>query len=351
MNITFFIGNGFDINLGYATKYSDFYPYYFDYMKKNHSDDLLYKEIKKDKENWSDLEMGLGDFHKNIYDGDDAAFIECKNRMDSVLSSYLQAEAKRNVVFTGDAAQEFQNRIVHIDQFLPESDALEYRRATESVADTIHYCFISFNYTHSLDEIIQYTRKNVKQFATHRGGGSIYTDDIVDPIHIHGRTSGEMILGVNDVTQMSKDENVSDELRLAMVKPEINDSLGNRNNAKVQKFIDESKYIVVYGMSLGLTDLKWWKSIFEWLKKDLSRKLVIFHRSKEGTVPSGGETAQRKYNERKKFFAKVGANQEEFEKHRRQVIVQINSPVFDFKKIQAEKKGKVSNGEQEDASV
>ena len=34
MNVTFFIGNGFDINIGLKTKYSDFYPYFKKMPKK-----------------------------------------------------------------------------------------------------------------------------------------------------------------------------------------------------------------------------------------------------------------------------------------------------------------------------
>lgn len=35
MNITFFIGNGFDINLGLNTTYSSFYPYFIDKAREN----------------------------------------------------------------------------------------------------------------------------------------------------------------------------------------------------------------------------------------------------------------------------------------------------------------------------
>lgn len=43
MNITFLIGNGFDLNLKLNTQYSDFYKYYI----KNDPKDLLSKSIKK----------------------------------------------------------------------------------------------------------------------------------------------------------------------------------------------------------------------------------------------------------------------------------------------------------------
>ena len=42
MNITFLIGNGFDIKLGLKTRYTDFYPTYID--SNNHSKE---ESIKK----------------------------------------------------------------------------------------------------------------------------------------------------------------------------------------------------------------------------------------------------------------------------------------------------------------
>lgn len=332
MNITFFIGNGFDLNLGFHTRYSDFYSYY----TKKYPNDLLAKDIDANKADWSDLEIGLGEFLKDRYQGSEEDFIESKNKMDNALSEFLSAEAGRNIVFTGDAAQGFQNRIVHVDQFLSTEDAERYRNETGSVGGVIHYCFINFNYTRSVDQIIEYARKNNRPFAVHRGGGSNYEDDIRDPIHIHGTTKEEMILGVNDIDQMSKEKDISDELMLAMIKSEINDSLGNRKNEIVQATIEDSKYIVIYGMSLGLTDLRWWKSIFEWLKKDKSKSVIIFHYSTDGSVPSGGQTAQRKNRVRREFFKKVGASQEECNQFKKQVIVQINSPIFNFQKISVE---------------
>ncbi len=329
MNITFFIGNGFDINLGYKTKYKDFYDYY----TKKYPDDLLAKEIANNYENWSDLEVGLGYYYKFTYHGDEESFIQSKNRMDNALSEYLTEETKRRIVFTGDAAQEFQNSIVHVNRFLSAEDGDAYRTETENSVGSIHYCFISFNYTDSLDQIIRYSRENVKPFATHRSGTTSYNDYILEPIHIHGTTTSEMVLGVNDIGQMSNLETISDDLTLAMIKPEINENLGNRRNDLAKEVIDASKYVFIYGMSLGSTDQRWWVNLFEWLKKDPKRKLVIFHFSTAGTVPSGGQTAQTKNAIKLGFFNKVKASQDERDKYKKQVIVQINSPIFSFKKI------------------
>ena len=64
-------------------------------------------------------------------------FIQSKNRMDNALSRYLAGEAEREITFDNDAAIEFRDRIVHVDQFLSIADAENYRSNTESIGDMI----------------------------------------------------------------------------------------------------------------------------------------------------------------------------------------------------------------------
>ncbi|EMG27701.1 AbiH family protein [Listeria fleischmannii] len=61
MNITFLIGNGFDIEIGLKTKFSDFYKQLRDEKRKrNH----IYKEITENPDKWSDFEVALGNYTK-----------------------------------------------------------------------------------------------------------------------------------------------------------------------------------------------------------------------------------------------------------------------------------------------
>lgn len=57
MNITFLIGNGFDINLGLNTRYSDFYPYF---IEKSSETNMIRKWLQKDELLWADLEEQIG---------------------------------------------------------------------------------------------------------------------------------------------------------------------------------------------------------------------------------------------------------------------------------------------------
>ena len=90
MNITFLIGNGFDLNLNLNTRYSDFYKYYMEH----NPNDLLSKSIEKDYEMWSDLEIGLGKFLQSIDETQIPAFLDSKSTLELLLSDYLLIESQ-----------------------------------------------------------------------------------------------------------------------------------------------------------------------------------------------------------------------------------------------------------------
>ena len=64
MNITFLLGNGFDMNFGLKTGYKSFY----NYLKKSKTRNKLINNILSNSECelWSDLELGLGNYLSNI---------------------------------------------------------------------------------------------------------------------------------------------------------------------------------------------------------------------------------------------------------------------------------------------
>ena len=73
MNITYIIGNGFDINLGLRTGYKDFYEWYVDQPSENDPD--VVKNFKNEinsclnnttERNWSDLELALGKYSAQV---------------------------------------------------------------------------------------------------------------------------------------------------------------------------------------------------------------------------------------------------------------------------------------------
>ena len=103
MNITFLIGNGFDLNLGLNTRYSDFLAVYKTIREEDSNFiQFMKKRINEDSILWSDAELALGDSTKYLI-GDDE-----KTRFDAVeafsnfhidicmrLASYLEEQQSR----------------------------------------------------------------------------------------------------------------------------------------------------------------------------------------------------------------------------------------------------------------
>lgn len=60
MDITFLIGNGFDIQCGLNSKYMDVYKEYQSNVSRNKSAEILCKHFDpKSGEDWSDFEIGI----------------------------------------------------------------------------------------------------------------------------------------------------------------------------------------------------------------------------------------------------------------------------------------------------
>ena len=99
MNITFMIGNGFDISMGLKTKYSDFYPYF---LANADAGNLLRKKLEdlgdKAYEDWADLESALGIFTDEIFEADYEKFVLDKIEMDDLLVDYLKEEQAKFVL-------------------------------------------------------------------------------------------------------------------------------------------------------------------------------------------------------------------------------------------------------------
>ena len=96
MNILYIVGNGLDIQYGLKTKYSDFYEYQIPIYKERKNTEnyfnIIYDNILMDEntnwENWSDLELALGELTKNS-EIDEEEFMEDLEEVSIDLNNYL----------------------------------------------------------------------------------------------------------------------------------------------------------------------------------------------------------------------------------------------------------------------
>lgn len=331
MNFTFLIGNGFDLNLGLNSGLSSFLDYY---LSEGHNNSLS-NEIKKDIKTWANLEEQLGKYAGTIKEDDIEAFIEEKEELEASLLRYLVEESKRKLAIDSAGMGEFRDKVIGFFTKLPHEEQEHYNMTQKKIPEAINYSFISFNYTPYLDKIIDRAR-TINPFSTHSCGTTNYHDFIKDPLHIHGTISEEMILGVNDESQIGSGSVIAkNNLSNYLVKPFINRALGNQNMEQAHTIIDNSRYICVYGMSLGNTDKHWWAYITDWLLKSPDNRLVLFMYDESGRSPIGSKAVRMQEVIRRRFLAAAG-KKDEYSKVSQKIIVRFNTDIFTFEHISLE---------------
>lgn len=332
MNITFLIGNGFDINLGLKTRYTNFYPYYLE----KYPEEMIAKFISQDKnyENWADLELGLGDMLEFISKDKSEEFLDSKGVLEECLTEYLK---NQNVLFEirnlEKATEKFKKNIINFSDEFNDEEKEKYKSTISTYRNEINFSFITFNYTDALDRIIEECQKDTNVIGYFKDSNSDTRQmKILKPLHIHGRLDEGMVLGVNDESQISNESLKSDnDFKDYFIKQNVLKESGNLNIEKAKKIIDNSNYVCLFGLSIGDTDSLWWKYLLEWLQKNLNNRLVIYFKG-NGNVSFSAQQILRKRNEcRKKFIKQAQCTKDEIiDKVKRRIIIINNSEIFNI---------------------
>lgn len=340
MNITFFIGNGFDINIGLATQYSQFYPYFI----KNASDNNMIKSwINGNEKLWSDLEEKLGQELSKIPAGELDKFYDDKDELDRLLIEYLEQEqVKYGFEDSETIKKEFSKSMLNFYSELPVEDVASIKKTMDVYKDEdFEYSYITFNYTNILDRIVGLYDGKATEIATHQGKVYIRSNKINQIIHIHGTTDEEMILGVNDVEQIGNDLLKDEELFLdTFIKRRMNNSIGQRKTEKATEIINKSHIVCVFGMSIGNTDKMWWEVLVEWLASNENNKLVIFWKGFEDALKKKLPSKVVRLNEsiKRMVFDKGRGKYDEnyYKKIKNRIMISYNSNIFSLPKLKDE---------------
>ena len=288
MNVTYLIGNGFDINLGFKTQYKDFIKRYLEIEDKDDSAEIkrFKNDIKQDINLWSSAELALGKYTEK-FDGEKAAeeFCNCHDDFCIELAKYLVNETLS--FDEKELAPIFAEDIQKYADAFREVDRDKIIAASQNYGQGITYNFITFNYTYTLDKLVDYSRKNLG-VGQRIIQNTRYENRIGDLIHVHGTVEKDMIMGVDNETQIANVamfEGVGPEYRSDIIKIENNRMNGENTDSKAHELLKSSHIIYIYGMSLGETDAIWWKRICEVMKKDKNVQLIIYsHDAPSGTL-------------------------------------------------------------------
>ncbi len=260
MNILYILGNGFDKAQKMATGYPDFYKYLTDKVKDESA--LLGKmksAITENTELWSDMESGLGEFTSATNNAEefDSFYFELSEH----LQNYLKKENEKYAP-SDKLKNKFQSDFTTVSKYLGALDKTRFDGFLGTVSTSIKDInVITLNYTNTLEKILGLS----PNITTKGFGGNTNLRNI---IHVHGQLGESIIIGVDHPGQIRNDEfRKNEDIKDIMIKIESNESMKETRHMECERFIANANVIVLFGVSLGETDARWWKLIGQNLKR------------------------------------------------------------------------------------
>lgn len=277
MNITFLIGNGFDLNLNLKTQFSDFLKVYKN-DKSGDSETISYfkDKILHDEILWSNAELAFGKSTATFVEQGltDKDFSECHRDFCNNLGKYLELEERKISFILPLNQTNFNNGVYDftdsIDSWLGNKIKLLMSMNNEINV----FNFISFNYTSTIDKFVNGLQRQVtidgKSSSEYKKGNII---------HIHGYTNKDMMLGVNDESQIvSKELFKNKYYRAQIIKPQLNALNESGIDNEAFDLLKNSDIVYIFGMSLGETDALWWNRLNDLLKQKENLHIIIYSR-------------------------------------------------------------------------
>ena len=257
-----------------ATSYPNFYDNCLLKVTGSPLLEELKKVIKTDRENWSDMEKEFGHFTDKLKSEDD--FKKLYLELRSFLTSYLkEQDEKYNPSY--DHKREFVEDFANFTNFLGKIDKRTYDQSVHSFIDDsinpyLKIRVMTYNYTETLEKLLEPINSDGTRYLNSRA-------KLEQIIHVHGtlKPDDAIIFGVDNETQI-KNESFSsiDNVKDFLVKNQSNLSMSFDRSLICEDLIHKANIIILYGVSIGETDNRWWNLIGEELNQRNDLMLIHF---------------------------------------------------------------------------
>ncbi len=327
MNITYIIGNGFDLCLGLNTRYSDFYDYYQNQLSPSEEVKQLKANIDRNKENWADLELALGEYTPNFKDSNSAT--EVMKDLCDHLTEYLKLQSFLIPQSNEKIKEEMLRCMANPNEFFLPADREQIRSYySDRLPAHGKITILSLNYTPSIERILDY--KGNQPISIDSNDSWLGYGTKVHPVlHPHHTLNGTIIVGLNDESQIANQTLLGDEkFKEYFIKPACNKMLSFRTEDQCSDVINNSDLFVIFGSSLGATDKLWWQKIANrMVNSDSLLLLFIYNREMERTGRRLGSQKREIINN---FVSHLeGYTDTQIEDIKRKTLVSFNSGIFD----------------------
>ena len=151
MDVTFLIGNGFDLGIGLKTGYKDFYDVYCQ-SKSSDSEMLQHfkSDILKEPETWADFESAFGEYASRCKDAED--YMQLFEDFIRQFSIYLENEES---AFDDEKTEEILHGMKRALSSYYDIRPADKDAVVPFIKSYKTFNFISFNYTCCLDKCIE----------------------------------------------------------------------------------------------------------------------------------------------------------------------------------------------------
>lgn len=326
MKVVYIIGNGFDLQIGLPTKYSDFYQYYAGLKAESEYVNKLKDNINNKPENWSDLEIALGNYTANTDTSEE--YCEAYDDLQKALRDYILTVDEMMTAgellinaneSTLDRGFTYPERLFGQDveyTIQGEYNLIETGRTSGEAYLGVN--IISFNYTHTVEHYLSNIIRN---------NSALRKRDILSIQHVHREVakSQSIWVGVDNDEQIVNERYKGEpDIRCRIIKPWILSYRSRRMIEEAKRLILDADVLVIFGASLGQSDLTWAQLIAKRISSGCL-VLLFYHNDKTYISDNAKLNDQIKYRD---LFIKKMKELGVKTVDESNIFVEINSPIF-----------------------
>ena len=317
MNVLYILGNGFDKAQGMKTSYPEFYQY----LMKTECSPLLEqmkKDITVDKELWSDMEEAFGRYTAKVNSVSDLENLYFE--LSDQLQNYLKTE-DAGVNPSEKLRNKFFSDFISPSRHLGETDKVRYDDFVNKRGNTYDINVMTMNYTSTLEKLLG---PNMNKKYNHEV-------NIGQVIHIHGQLGDSIIIGVDNEGQITNEKFRTDEdVKDFFVKVQSNYTMKSTRHTTCESLISSAHLIILYGVSIGETDARWWKMIGEQFKNRNTLSIIQYLYARDKIPPTRKQLMGRvERDHRNELMKKMGFKDNEWpEDTNDRLFFIINSNAF-----------------------
>lgn len=335
--MTVMVGNGFDLSAGLNTSTTRF----MDFFSKNHASDegavgrLAGRIVKEGAREWADFEKKLGEYTSNLefFEGNAVeAALDCKEAIDVDLAAFIASEDKK-------VSDEFieansESAMASLAYWYSALQPLERQQILGHYSTDLglNVSIVTFNYTTLLPRL--FNAFGTSEHSTPEDSWGVSFIRLIHLVQAHGALGREPICGVNDVSQIGSDAlSKNEDIVSTFVKGEIQKLFGSVDDRRAEDIILGSNILIIFGLSLGETDMRWWETVVKLLKDDNYRFVLIA--STETLSARRSPASFRRFSKalKDKLLTRGGANDDEKRLLSERIFIIPAGSIFRFKSL------------------